>query len=201
VDAAVLYAMVRATKPRRVVEVGSGCSTKVIAASLQRNAVADGRSAQFLSIDPHVVPALAGSLDPVVRFEHRNEPLQQENPATWSSLEAGDVLFIDSSHVFKAGSDVEFEFVTIYPALPAGVLVHLHDIFLPVDYPLYWNLHRSRFWNEQQFLAVMLDNSDRYEVVAALAALHDHDPAFFPRLLQSFDGSYSPGSIWLRVAD
>ena len=200
VDAAVLYAMVRSEQPARVVEVGSGCSTRVIAAALHRNAEADGRPSRFVSIDPYVSPVLGTTLDPRVSYEHRKAPLQGVDPDTWTSLGAGDIVFVDSSHVFKAGSDVEVEFLGIYPVLQRGVLVHLHDVFLPLDYPLDWNLARSQFWNEQQFLAVMLDNSDRYEVVAGLAAVHDRDPRFFRALLPAFDCGYSPGSIWLRVA-
>lgn len=199
VDASMLYAVIRHAKPRRVVEVGSGSSTQVIAAALERNAVTDGQACTFTSIDPYVVPTIQGLLDRQVRFEHRMEPLQDVDSDVWESIAPGDILFIDSSHVFKAGSDVEHQFTQIYPSLATNVLLHIHDVFLPNDYPLEWNLHRSQFWNEQQYLAVMLENSDRYEVVAGLAALFDHDRSFFQDLVMGFDGSYSPGSIWLRT--
>ena len=199
VDASFLYAVIRHARPQRVVEVGSGSSTQVIAAALERNAVTDGQATTFTSVDPYVVPTIHGYLDRKITFEHRKEPLQVVERGDWESIGPGDVLFIDSSHVFKAGSDVEREFTQIYPSLAADVLLHIHDVFLPNDYPLEWNLDRFQFWNEQQYLAVMLDNSDRYEVVGALAALFDHDRSFFQDLVKGFDGSYSPGSTWLRT--
>jgi hypothetical protein len=170
----------------------------VIAAALDRNARVDGKPCTFTSIDPYVVPVIDGDLDGRVTFEHRMEPLQSIDQAVWSAIGAGDILFIDSSHVFKAGSDVEHQFTQIYPSLAPGVLVHLHDIFLPNDYPLEWNLDRFQFWNEQQYLAVMLDNSDRYEVAVGMAALFDNDPGFFEGLVENYDRANSPGSIWLR---
>jgi len=198
VDASVLYAFIRDTRPRQVVEIGSGSSTQVICAALQRNAVMDGQTATFTSVDPYVVPTIQGALDSRITFTHRMEPLQSIESDLWESLGPDDILFVDSSHVFKAGSDVEMQFMEIYPSLASGVLLHIHDIFLPNDYPLEWNLHRSQFWNEQQFLAVMLDNSERFDVVAALAAAFDRDRSFFRDFVQGFDGSDSPGSIWLR---
>jgi hypothetical protein len=198
VDASVLYAVIRDARPRQVVEIGSGSSTQVICAALQRNAVMDGQTAMFTSVDPYVVPTIQGVLDPRITFKHRMESLQIIECDVWESLGPGDILFVDSSHVFKAGSDVEMQFMQIYPSLATDVLLHIHDIFLPNDYPLEWNLHRFQFWNEQQFLAVMLDNSDRFEVVAALAATFNRDRSFFRELVQGFDESHSPGSIWLR---
>jgi len=198
VDASVLYAVIRDTKPQKVVEIGSGSSTQVICAGLQRNAVTDGQTATFTSVDPYVVPTIQGLLDPRITFKYRMESLQAIESDVWESLGPGDILFVDSSHVFKAGSDVEMQFTRIYPSLATDVLLHIHDVFLPNDYPLEWNLQRFQFWNEQQFLAVMLDNSDRFEVVAALAAAFNRDRSFFRDLVQGFDESYSPGSIWLR---
>lgn len=199
VDASMLYAVVRHAKPKRIVEVGSGGSTKVIAAALQRNATLDDRSCTFTSIDPYVVPRIDTPIDPRVTFEHKMQSLQAVSPTIWEAIGPGDLLFVDSSHVFKAGSDVEHQFMHIYPSLAAGVYVHIHDIFLPNDYPIEWNVERFQFWNEQQYLAVMLDNSDRYEVVAGLAALFDRDQSFFDELVSEFDGTYAPGSIWLRT--
>jgi len=115
----------------------------------------------------------------------------------WKDLAAGDIVFVDSSHVFKSGSDVEYEFWHVYPQLASGVFIHIHDIFFPNDYPIEWNLKDSRFWNEQNVLAAVLANSDRYEVVVCDSALHA--AGLVAPLFPSFRGDYSPGSIWLRV--
>jgi len=199
VDAEVLYAMVRYAQPQRVVEVGSGSSTAVIAAALHRNANDHGRSSTFTSIDPYALPHVGGPLHADVVLDHRAEPLQTVDPSLWRDLRAGDIFFVDSSHVFKAGSDVEFEFLQIYPSLRSGVFLHLHDIFLPGDYPLDWNLRESRFWNEQYVLSAVLENSSRYRVIAALAAIHLCRPMALEQLIPEFSGDYSPGSIWLTV--
>lgn len=199
-DAELLFAMVRHHRPRRVVEIGSGSSSAVIAAALDRNARCDEIPSQFISIDPYAVPVLHQQPDPLVAFDHLPMPLQEANPTLWKTLSSGDILFVDSSHVFKRGSDVEYEFLELYPTLAPGVLVHIHDIFFPHDYPLRWNLDRSQFWNEQYHLATVLQNSTRYEVVAGLAAVHDRHPALLASLIQPFRDGHVPGSIWLRVS-
>jgi Methyltransferase domain len=201
VDAALLYAMVRREQPSRVIEIGSGSSTTVIASALRRNAIDDGVKSNFISIDPFATPRLEAPLPEAVRFEHWPEPLQQVDRSLWATLGPSDILFVDSSHVFKPSSDVEYEFMHVYPALARGVAVHIHDIFFPEDYPVAWNLEDSRFWNEQHVLAAVLESSSRYEVVACLSALHRERPASLRRLVPTFDGSYSPGSLWLRVVE
>jgi hypothetical protein len=125
--------------------------------------------------------------------------VQTVDRCLWRELEAGDILFVDSSHVFKPGSDVEHEFLHVYPSLQSGVLFHLHDIFFPGDYPLAWNLEQSRFWNEQHVLGAVLENSRRYEVVACLSAIHLCRRGALERLVPAFSGEYVPGSIWLKV--
>jgi predicted O-methyltransferase YrrM len=198
VDADVLYAMVRRQRPRRVIEIGSGSSTAVIAAALHRNAL-DGAPSSFTSIDPYAQPLLTGRPHDDVQFAHLGQPVQDVALDRWRELEAGDVLFVDSSHVFKPGSDVEYEFLSVYPALQRGVLVHLHDIFFPGDYPLEWTVGRSQWWNEQHVLAAVLENSDRFEVVAGLAAINAAHPGVFDSVVPGVRRAYRPGSIWLRV--
>ena len=195
VDADVLYAMVRHARPRRVVEIGSGSSTAVIAAALDANA-REGHGAKFVSIDPYATPQIDGSLHPDVVFEHEHRSLLEVDDH-WSELTSDDILFVDSSHVYKPGSDVEHEFLCIYPRLAHGVYIHLHDIFWPADYPLPWNLDASQFWNEQQVLAAVIENSDRYLVVAPLAALYSARPDVFDRAPDP--GGFGPGSFWMRT--
>lgn len=136
-DGAAAYAIVRRTGPRRIVEIGSGHSTRFMA-----RAVRDGGHGTLVT-----------AVDPAPRADIRRLPVahvakavQHADPSVFADLAAGDVLFIDTSHVVMPGSDVDHLFSTILPALPAGVLVHVHDVVLPDDYPADW---RWRGYNEQ----------------------------------------------------
>ncbi len=148
-DAAVAYAMVRRTRPRRIVEVGSGHSTRFLA-----RAVADARlDTQITVIDPAPRAGLEG-----LAVERLRVPLDRvgEAPfaAPFAALAAGDMLFVDSSHILMPGSDVDRVLNHILPALPPGVHIHFHDVFLPDDYPADW---AWRGYNEQLGVAALLD--------------------------------------------
>ena len=144
-DAAAAYAVVRSTRPKRIVEVGSGHSTRFMA-----RAVADGKlDTRITAIDPQPRASLAG-LD----VDWLKTPVQRV-PA-FPALGPGDILFIDSSHQLKPGSDVDFLLNAVLPMLPAGVRVHFHDIFLPDDYPGDWTWRR---YNEQAAVAALIERN------------------------------------------
>jgi len=154
VDAEVAYGLVRRSKPIRIVEIGTGYSTRVLAAALERNAACDGVEGSLVSIDPSP-ERLPGA--------HWNERLQQVPRAVqdvelelFDELASGDILFIDSSHVVATGSDVTREYLQILPRLRRGVLVHIHDIFLPFDYPRDAVLNKLWFWSEQYGLKLQM---------------------------------------------
>jgi hypothetical protein len=144
-DAVAAYTMVRWHAPRRIIEVGSGHSTRFLA-----RAVADaGLTTTITAIDPQPRATLAGlrgvAFIPAV--------VQTADPALFADLQPGDVLFVDSSHILMPGSDVDWLFNRILPGLPDGVLLHIHDIFLPDDYPPDW---LWRGYNEQQLIGALL---------------------------------------------
>ncbi len=143
-DAAVAYTMVARSAPRRIVEVGSGHSTRFLA-----RAVADaGHATRITVIDPEPRAATAGLAVELIRA-----PLHRVDGAVLSEWSPGDVLFIDSSHILMPGSDVDRLLNHVLPGLPGGVRVHFHDIFLPDDYPADW---AWRGYNEQLGVAVLL---------------------------------------------
>lgn len=143
-DAAAAYALVRKEPPRRIVEVGSGHSTRFLA-----RAVADGRLAtRITAIDPAPRAGIEG-----LPIEYISSRVQDAGIETFEKLAAGDILFIDSSHQLKPGSDVELVFNQVIPLLPAGARVHFHDIFLPDEYPEQWAWRR---YNEQNFIKNLL---------------------------------------------
>ena len=119
--------------------------------------------------------------------------------AFFDHLEAGDILFIDSSHVSKVGSDVNFLFFEVIPRLKRGVMVHIHDIFLPDEYPKVWVIDQGRNWNEQYLLQAFLQFNSDWEVVWAahfMATRYSEDvQQTFPRFPELGCGC---GSFWLR---
>ena len=141
-DGAVAYSLVRARRPRRVIEVGSGHSTRLLARALSG-------VGELLAIDPAPRAEIAGL--PGVRVVPKT--LQAVPADLFGILAAGDILFIDSSHILMPGSDVDLLLNRVLPRLPSGVLVHVHDIFLPFDYPAAWGW---RNYNEQQGVAPLL---------------------------------------------
>jgi hypothetical protein len=153
-DAAAAYALARRRAPRRIVEVGSGHSTRFLA-----RAVADGGLATAITaIDPAPRADLAGLPVDLLRMT-----VQEAGLAPFAALEAGDMLLVDSSHVLMPGSDVDVLFGRVLPGLPAGVAVQIHDTFLPDDYPAAWDW---RGYNEQLGLLPLLLGGS-WEVVFA----------------------------------
>jgi hypothetical protein len=141
-DAALAYVLVRERKPRRIVEIGSGHSTRVLAK-------ASGGLVEILAIDPFPRADIAGL--PGVTIVPST--LQAASSDSFDGMMAGDMLFIDSSHILMPGSDVDFLFNRVLPGLPAGALIHIHDIYLPFDYPAMWGW---RNYNEQQGVLPLL---------------------------------------------
>jgi|GEM_PF-1794326 len=189
-DAEVLYTMIRNLKPKRVIEIGSGNSTKLI-----RQAVTDGSlSTRIISIDPHPRVSIAKIADQI--FDITLEEFYFSHSNYFYSLEANDILFIDSSHQIKTGNDVVFIYNMIIPQLPAGVIIHAHDIYLPFDYPL--SIVRKK-WNytEHYLLHALLQNHNQYEILWPGYYLYktwaDFDD-YFP-----FNKSHLPAlSFWIR---
>lgn len=146
-DAEILYSMVRTFAPRRIVEIGSGHSTRVV-----RQAIGDGRiSVKHIAIDPAPRSDISGLVDEMVlsRFE------DVRASSIIAELAADDMLFIDSSHEVRVGNDVAQLFCTTLPSLADGVIVHVHDVFLPFDYPE--SLTRAYpHWGEQYLLQTYL---------------------------------------------
>jgi hypothetical protein len=193
-DASLYYALLRRFRPRRVVEVGAGHSTKVAALALR-----DNGAGRILCIDPNApswLSKLEGEIEVVAR------PVQHAPDSIFLDLEPSDVLFIDGSHISKTGSDVNHLFLQILPRLPKGVLVHVHDICLPFEYPRYWSEDVLCYWNEQYVLAALLANSGKYEVLLGVYFLKKSDlealRPFVPDVPGVFPGG---GSLWMRAKE
>src|ERR1700685_961945 len=163
VDAEIAYCMVRHYKPRRIVEVGGGFSSRVMAAALDLNLKLDGVRGELVTIDPHPdrFPQKALS-DRVHLIPHT---VQEVDLDVFLSLQSGDFLFLDSSHVVGIGSDCVREYLEIIARVAGGVLIHAHDIFIPADYPREAVLHNLAFWSGQYLLQALLMSNPQFEVL------------------------------------
>jgi hypothetical protein len=160
-DAIFLYSFLRQNRPRRIIEVGSGFSSAVILDTIERFF---DKPPDFTMIEPYPL-TLKRILRPADRDKVRlienkvqNVPLQ-----TFSDLHAGDLLFIDSSHVVKCGSDVQFLLFEVLPRIEPGVFVHFHDVFDGFEYPENW-LEQGWYWNEVYFLRAFLAYNSAWEI-------------------------------------
>ncbi|GAC1448789.1 MAG: class I SAM-dependent methyltransferase [Isosphaeraceae bacterium] len=166
-DSRALFVMLRATRPRKMVEIGSGFSS-LLTADVNRRFL--GGSLDFTCVEPYPSDFLRGRVAGITRvIEARAQDLDVSD----FGLGAGDILFIDSSHVSKLGSDVNHLYFEVLPRLAPGVLVHLHDIFLPDDYPLHW-IREGRNWNEQYVLRALLMDSTGFRVRFAGRYVYRH---------------------------
>jgi hypothetical protein len=198
--AAATHAILRRFRPRRVIEVGSGFSSRVIAAAVRMNEEETGQRAAYTVVDPHPDPVLRRltGIGEVVR--HRVELREVD---WFRELEAGDVLFVDSGHTVRTGSDVNFLILEVLPVLAPGVLVHFHDIPLPYEYAeVYYTNPRFRmFWTEAYLLQAFLCHNSAYQILLAMNMLmRDYGSAFqtsWPHYNPSLHRATSH-SFWIR---
>ncbi|HLH65314.1 MAG TPA: class I SAM-dependent methyltransferase [Solirubrobacteraceae bacterium] len=196
VDAELLYAMVRFARPGRVVELGSGYSTLVISMACRRNAE-EGVETLHEAYDPYPRPHILGRPPP---SPTRLAPVSATDvpQEVFTSLQAGDILFVDTTHTVKLAGDVNRIVLDVLPALSPGVIVHFHDIFLPWEYPRAWVAELRRYWAEQYLLQAFLAFNDEFEVLVPAHALAREHPARLAAVIPSFGPGVAPGSLWLR---
>lgn len=192
-DAEMLFGIIRLLKPRRMYEIGSGFSTLLAGDALRRNSM-DGCPCRFIAIDPYGSPELGLPSG----VELWRVPVQEVSLSEFQSLGENDILFIDSSHVCKIGSDVEFLFLEVLPRLQPGVVVHVHDIFMPLEYPKQWVLARHRFWNEQYLLQAFLSFNTTFEVLWAGQWMQIKYADLLTKAFPTYKPGVSAGSFWFR---
>ena len=197
-DAEVYYAMLRRLKPRRIVEIGCGFSTLVAQKAFTQNQAENpDYECAYICIEPFLpdyLDPLPGHVSKLVEKGVQDVPLD-----VFEDLEAGDILFIDSTHVTARGSDVVYEYLEILPRLKPGVIIHIHDIFLPRDYPAEWMKQGRFFWNEQYLLQAFLLHNDDYEVILPSHALYTFHYDAFERAVPSLPMSeVGPAGFWIR---
>ncbi|MGH3449462.1 MAG: class I SAM-dependent methyltransferase [Haloechinothrix sp.] len=206
IEAQVLHCVVRTLAPRRIVEIGSGASTALMSDAVTRN-MAEGRpEGTIVAVDPYMPPEVRA----LPHVEVREIPAQQVPAETFADLAEGDMLFIDSTHALRTGSELHRIYLELLPSLPPGVLVHIHDIYLPYLYSP-WVLSDFWDWQETALLAALLTGNPNFEVLSCQSALHHAMPDQLRSVLPDYqprpmaggidrggsDGHF-PSSIWLR---
>lgn len=189
-DGAALYVFVREAKPARIVEVGSGHSTRFMARAIRDGGLSTG----ITSIDPAPRADIAGTGATLIR-----KTVQAAGLTPFAALAEGDILFIDSSHILMPGTDVDLLFNHVLPALKRGVRVHVHDIFLPDDYPPEWEW---RGYNEQLAIATLIQGGG-YKLLWASHYAKTHMPVAIAgsvaRTIPMKEGAHE-ASLWMVKA-
>jgi predicted O-methyltransferase YrrM len=193
-DAWTLQAMLRYFGPRRIIEVGCGWSTLMTA---RVNRECFHGSVDVACIEPYPPDFIAGGVDGISRL--LVSPVEQVPIDTFLELGAGDFLFIDSSHTVKTGGDVVFLLLEVLPRLAEGVIVHIHDIFLPWDYPPDW-VFSGRAWNEQYAVRAFLSFNSAFEILLGIGWLSQFRADVLISSLPGYPERYADGggSLWLR---
>jgi hypothetical protein len=193
-DAEYWYQLIRAFKPKRIIEVGSGHSTLVAARAIRRNRADDPAYAcEHVCIEPFETPWLEQLGVSVLRRKVEDVDL-----SFFSRLGENDVLFIDSSHIIRPQGDVLFEYLQLLPTLAPGVIVHVHDIFSPKNYLPHWLSDEVKFWNEQYLLEAFLCHNRDWRIVGALNYLQNHHYERFKAVAPFITPDRVPGSFYIQ---
>ena len=198
VDAEILYSMIRYYKPGKIMEIGSGHSTLLAAQAVRVNAERGGHECELIAIDPYPDDALKRGFPGLSRVV--DQPVQSVPLSEFTKLGDNDILFIDSSHVLKIGSDVQYEFLQILPRIGRGTLVHIHDIFLPAEYPRQSVIEQHNFWTEQYLLQAFLAFNSHFQVLWSSNYMHLSHADNLKEAFRSYasDPSTGGGSFWMR---
>lgn len=194
-DCEYLYSIIRLFKPKKMIEIGSGFSTRISLLAFEKNKSEDQSFTYDLTcIEPYEFHLISN-----LNVNHVKQKVENIDVNYFTSLNKNDILFIDSSHIIRPDGDVLHEFLNILPSLKSGVLIHIHDIFTPNHYPYSW-IKNHILWNEQYLLEAFLTDNDNYEIIGALNYLkHNYWKEIalkFPILANN--KSAEPGSFWIR---
>ncbi len=198
-DSEYLYNIIRKFKPSKIIEVGSGFSTKMMLNGINKNKDENNNyNCELICIEPFEFKQIEGL--PITLLKEKVQSLDMQ---IFKELKKDDILFIDSSHIIRPQGDVLFEIQHILPELNPGVLIHFHDIYTPRDYLDSWIYEEHFLWNEQYLLETFLSFNDRFEVIGSLNYLKYN----YWKLLSSKcpilskEGNKTPGpcgSFWIR---
>lgn len=192
-DGIFLYSMLRHLRPKRVIEVGSGFSSSLM---LDVNALFFSNEMELSFIEPYPKRLLDTiSKEDASHITLLEKKVQEVPVSFFETLEKGDILFIDSTHVSKCGSDVNYILFDILPVLAPGVFIHFHDIFYPFEYPKGW-VYGGRNWNENYLLRAFLIHNNTYSITLFSHYLHTHHKDLFGALPLAQQNA--GGNLWIE---
>lgn len=198
-DAEYLYNIIRYFKPSKIIEIGSGHSTLMARKAIDRNKANDASyNCEHICVEPYENNWLEELEIKIIR-----KKVEDLNTSFFRQLAENDILFIDSSHMIRPQGDVLYEYLELLPILNKGVIIHIHDIFSPKDYPDEWVIDDIRFWNEQYLLEAFLSHNKEFRIIGATNFLmHNYYEEFSkkcPILKQQKENGIDrePGSFWI----
>jgi predicted O-methyltransferase YrrM len=192
-DSIILYSFIRHFKPKRIIEIGSGFSSAVM---LDTNEFFFNNEIDLTFIDPYAERLLSLiTQEDLKRVKLIESDVQLIPLDVFKELQSGDILFVDSTHVTKTGSDVNYILFEILPTLNSGVLIHFHDIFYPFEYPKEW-VYKGYSWNEDYILKAFLMYNDKFEIKSFSEYLHKHHKEVFEKLPLSYLNF--GGNLWIE---
>ena len=197
VDACIYYCMIRENKPKRIIEIGAGNSTLLAIKGLLKNQEETGHLGDLISIEPYPNALLKNGILGLSKLYEKK--LEDIDTQIFGELESNDILFIDSSHVLRIGGDVKRIYLDILPKLNKGVLVHIHDVFMPYEYPKEWVYKYLYFWNEQYVLQSFLTFNNSFEIIWAGNYIKSDYPKKLAEAFTTFDPiSKKVASFWIK---
>ena len=197
VDACILYCMIRHYKPKKIFEIGSGNSTYLCAKGLLHNQMETGYLGKLIAIDPYPNNVVKKGFPGFYKLY--TSKLEDIDLSFFNHLEENDILLIDSTHVLKIGGDVKYLYLDLIPRLKKGVLIHIHDIFLPFEYPKEWIYKYLLFWNEQYLFQAFMTYNDAFEVIWAGNFMGSRHMDKLHKMFTTFDPTkVKKTSFWIK---
>jgi hypothetical protein len=200
--ASALHTMIRHFKPQHFIEIGSGHSSKIISKALQMNKSDDpSRTPEYIVVDPYPGEMVSTQLSFISKMV--KEKAECVDPKLFEILGENDILFVDSGHTVRTGSDVNFIILEVLPRLRPGVIIHFHDINLPYEYPkvYFTNPQFRMFWTEAYLLQAFLTFNRDFEILLAMNYLQTDHMNHYCKAFQRFkleDNWANSGSFWIR---
>jgi hypothetical protein len=194
VDAEIYYQILRYLRPQKVIEIGSGHSTQICLEAIRRNDDEEKTNTLLSCVEPYENKWLENLGVNIIRKKIEDIKLDWTN-----DLNAGDILFIDSSHIIRPEGDVLKIYFEIIPRLKPGVIIHIHDIFTPKNYLKEWVVDHIRLWNEQYLLEAILMNNNKLKILLAANYLKHKHYEKLSLYCPYMDSNSEPSSIYLQV--
>ena len=196
-DLEFLYCMIRLCKPKQFIEIGGGWTSLIAMHALAHNRK-EGVNCRHILIEPYPRPYFVEHASFELADEFIKRPIQEVSLDYFKTMSANDIVFIDTSHIMKYGSDVNYLYFHIIPLIGSGCYVHIHDIFIPSDYPEYWIIQNDMFYSEQYLVMAFIMYNHDFQITLAAQYLSQKYHGKLESLFTRFEPNFSPGSLWLQ---